>query len=108
MLANAKLPSYKRQNLAPSLFLLLLYSYVGAHGSEDKVVFRRLKGFFGKARHLMTNRSEEQFQEVSKDEAGEGSPKKQPLLGTDPFTWENPELGIYYYHMSFLNHHHEM
>lgn len=84
------------------LFLICFYSCLGAHGSEDKVVFRRLKGFFGKARHLITNRSEEHFEDVPKDEAGEGSPKKQPLLGTDPFTWENPELGIYHYHMSYF------
>ncbi|XP_054749688.2 rabenosyn-5-like [Lytechinus pictus] len=73
-----------------------------AHGSEDKVVLSKLKGFFGKAKNLITSRSEEQFSDVSRNEQGEGSPKKLQLLGSDPFTWDNPELGASRSHFESL------
>nr|XP_054749687.1 rabenosyn-5-like [Lytechinus pictus] len=74
-----------------------------AHGSEDKVVLSKLKGFFGKAKNLITSRSEEQFSDVSRNEQGEGSPKKLQLLGSDPFTWDNPELGICFFIITQLD-----
>ncbi|XP_071507987.1 rabenosyn-5-like [Diadema antillarum] len=73
-----------------------------AHGSEDKAVLNQLKGFFGKAKRLIRNRSEDSFHEGQRGEEEDFTPPSQTLLGTDPFTWDTQDLGASRSHFEFL------